>query len=54
MEKRRRYYPDIFIPAENKLIDVKSDYTMSVDVEVNNLKAKACIDQGFIFKFEVR
>ncbi len=52
--KRRRYYPDIFIPAENKLIDVKSDYTMSVDVEVNNLKAKACIDKGFIFKFEVR
>jgi len=26
-DKRRRYYPDIYIKSQNKIIEVKSDYT---------------------------
>lgn len=46
-----RYYPDIYIPKENLIIEVKSTYTYLVDYEVNILKAKACIKKGFKYQF---
>lgn len=48
-----RYYPDIFIPAENLIIEVKSVYTMRYDFYKNMLKAQACKNLGFNFKFIV-
>lgn len=42
-----RYFPDIFIPHENRLIEIKSEYTMGVDVEVNMAKHYASILSGF-------
>ena len=42
-----RYFPDIFIPHENRLIEIKSEYTMGVDVEVNMAKHYASILNGF-------
>lgn len=37
------YYPDIFIPKENKIIEVKSIWTYNVNLEKNILKQKASI-----------
>lgn len=47
-----KYFPDIFIPKENKLIEVKCKYTFERYLEQNMAKAKACIEQGY--KFELR
>lgn len=51
--KIKRYYPDIYIISENKIIEVKSKYTYLKDLEINNLKMKACIDRGFSFEFMI-
>lgn len=51
--KKHRYYPDIFIPSENKIIEVKSNYTLEVDYEINQLKFKAVKDAGFDFQLRV-
>ena len=41
-----RYYPDIFIPSQNKIVEVKSEYTYKVAREVAHLKMQACQDAG--------
>ena len=46
-EGEHRYYPDIFIPSQNKFIEVKSTYTYEVDKEVVLLKQKAVKDAGY-------
>ena len=48
-----RYFPDIYIPSDNKIIEVKSRYTLDQQKEKNIAKAKACIDQGYYFEFRV-
>jgi hypothetical protein len=50
-EKLHRYFPDMFIVSENKIIEVKSRYTYEKDIEINNLKKRACLDAGFDFEF---
>ena len=52
--KRRRYYPDIFIPKENLIIEVKSDYTLNKEWEKNQAKFDATKKLGFNFKLDVR
>lgn len=52
--KRRRYYPDIFIPKENLVIEVKSDYTFVNQYECNIAKREATKAAGFSFQFRVR
>ena len=42
-----RYYPDIFIPSQNKFIEVKSTYTYEAKLEVVLLKQKAVKDAGY-------
>jgi hypothetical protein len=51
---KKRYYPDIFIPSENLIIEVKSTYTYEVDLEKNLAKQNAVLGQGFNFRFEIR
>lgn len=46
-EKIRRYLPDIVIPKEDRIIEVKSTYTITVDVDKNICKWNACVDQGY-------
>lgn len=46
-----RYYPDIFIPKENLIIEIKSTYTMKKELEKNMKKKQACLDAGFDFEF---
>lgn len=52
--KRARYYPDIFIPQRNWIIEVKSVYTFLANKETNLLKRKACIEAGYKFNFIIR
>lgn len=51
--KKHSYYPDIFIASENLIVEVKSDYTYSKHKDINELKARACIDNGYKFQFYI-
>jgi hypothetical protein len=45
-----RYYPDIFIPIENKIIEVKSTWTYNLDIKQFHNKKKACEYLGYTFE----
>jgi hypothetical protein len=47
------YYPDGFLEDENKVIEIKSEYTFYKDFEKNLAKFDACIDQGYIVELAV-
>lgn len=49
--KKHRYYPDIFIISENKIIEVKSDWTFNLHKNMNLLKKESCINNGIDFEF---
>jgi hypothetical protein len=51
--KNKIYHPDIYIISENKVIEVKSTYTIKVDVEKNAAKRKAVLDKGMNFEFMI-
>lgn len=51
--KNHRYYPDIYIPRDNLLIEVKSEWTYRGKEEwyfTNLLKKQACIDAGYNYQ----
>lgn len=48
--KKCRYYPDIFIPKQNRLVEVKSTYTYQLDKEKNHAKWKKASKK---YQFEV-
>jgi hypothetical protein len=53
---KHRYYPDIYIPKDNLIIEVKSQYTYNGFIgwyNTNLLKRQACIDAGYNFKFMI-
>ena len=45
--KRRRYYIDIFIPKQNRCIEIKSAYTILLNKEVIFAKQQAVKDLGY-------
>jgi hypothetical protein len=47
------YFPDIYIKSLNLIIEVKSAYTLGLDVEKNKAKFQACVAQGFRFQVHV-
>jgi len=49
--KLHRYFPDIYIPKLNLIIEVKSTRTFSVNKKKNLLKRKAVEDKGIKFQF---
>lgn len=49
--KQKRYYPDIFVVPENKIIEVKSIRTYSMDVDKLKAKADRCKEMGFSYEF---
>ena len=49
--KKHKYYPDFFIISENKIYEVKSEYTYNSGIIVNTLKKDACINKGIDFEF---
>jgi hypothetical protein len=52
--KECRYYPDIYIPKYNQLIEVKSKYTWKKYKEKNLAKRKASIIAGFVYNLVIR
>lgn len=49
-EKDKYYFPDIYIPHENKIIEVKSKWTLNLHKDIVNNKKQACIDQGYNYE----
>jgi hypothetical protein len=49
--KTCKYYPDIFIPSQNKFIEIKSTYTYEFQQEKNNCKRDAVLRLGYEFEF---
>jgi hypothetical protein len=49
--KKHIYYPDIYIPKENKIIEVKSNYTYKKELKENNKKRNSIINKNIIFEF---
>jgi hypothetical protein len=45
--KTHYYYPDIYIPHENRIIEVKSTWTYACDKDRIDKKAAACKEQGY-------
>jgi len=50
--KEHRYFPDIYVISENKVIEVKSEYTLSKDNWINSKKA-AVIESGVNYELKV-
>ena len=45
------YYPDIYIPSKNLIIEVKSTWTYEIKEDRNLKKKEACINTGYNFEF---
>lgn len=48
--KKHRYFPDVYIPKTNTIYEVKSEYTLNINLEVNKLKFESVIDSGYKFE----
>lgn len=51
--KKHKYYPDFYIISENKICEVKSEYTYNSGIVINNLKKDACVAKGINFEFVI-
>lgn len=54
--KARHYFPDFYIPKDNLIIEVKSQWTYNGKpewLESNLLKQQACLNAGYNFQFMV-
>lgn len=49
--ENHRYYPDIYIKSENRVIEVKSTYTFNKEKEKNLLKRESVLNKNINFKF---
>jgi hypothetical protein len=50
--KEHRYFPDIYVISENKVIEVKSKYTLSKDIWINR-KREETIRVGFAYEMKL-
>jgi len=51
VDKISRYFPDLYIISENKIIEVKSTFTYELDFDKNILKKEECLKRGINFDF---
>jgi hypothetical protein len=49
--KQHRYFPDFFHKETNTIIEIKSSYTMNLNLDVNILKKERSIESGYNFIF---
>jgi hypothetical protein len=49
-ENQRYYFPDIFIPKDNKIIEVKSTWTYKCKTDNIDLKKKATEENGYVYE----
>lgn len=52
-DKVHYYYPDMYIPKENKIIEVKSEWTYNKQLERNHIKCNACKLNGYTFQWYI-
>lgn len=51
--KRHRYFPDFYLINEHKIIEIKSDWTMHKNEDINELKRQSCILMGLDFEYKI-
>jgi len=51
--KKYRYYPDFYIKSENKIIEVKSLFTLQNNLEITTLKMESCVNEGLKYEIHV-
>ena len=51
--RKSRYYPDIFIIPDNKIIEVKSYFTYDLDFDKNIKKKNECLRNNINFEFYI-
>lgn len=51
--KEHKYFPDIFIPSKNRVMEVKSTFSYAYNKRINLLKEIACRKAGYKFSFLV-
>jgi hypothetical protein len=51
--KQRRYHPDFYIKNLNLIVEIKSTYTYNYDIEKNEAKRKAALENDYNFIFIV-
>jgi hypothetical protein len=51
--QQHRYYPDIYIPAERRLIEVKSMYTLEQGWDKIRITRQACMLAGYSYQLWV-
>src|SRR3989304_4205363 len=51
--KRHRYFPDIYIKSQNKIVEVKSKWTYELHPRTNALKRKASEACNILFEFMI-
>ena len=49
--KIKRYFPDFYLPKYNLIVEIKSDYIFNLAKEINELKRKSVLKNGFDFIF---
>ena len=49
-EKQKYYFPDIYLPCQNKIIEVKSKWTLKLHPEIIKLKEKATKESGYNYE----
>jgi len=49
--KNRRYFPDIYVKSKHKIFEIKSTYTINLNMDLINIKRQSVIDRGFEFEF---
>jgi hypothetical protein len=49
-DKQKYYFPDIYIPHENRIIEVKSDWTITLNPDIIQCKKEATIAQGYNYE----
>jgi hypothetical protein len=50
--KEHQYFPDIYVISENKVIEVKSEYTLSRDFWINS-KRNAILNSGIAYELKI-
>jgi len=51
--EKRRYFPDVYISSEQKFFEVKSEYTLFSNIEINKRKFEAVKIAGYKFELIV-
>jgi hypothetical protein len=52
-EKIKYYFPDIYIPSINKIIEIKSTWTYTITPEIREAKKNGTIAKGYVYEIWV-